>query len=187
MFQNPGDGRNFPLKHYVNCKTVNVMYGLICTCPCLYIGQTSQQLKKRVQKHLSTLALAPRDRSLKKKLTAVAEHFLDKQGGSLEVGYLSALIHQWCLLIVFCLIIPHPNDVIIPDLMGGVHLPYSCILLLPNNGLNQHLKGLSKAFDWTCLWDHTHMWLLYWPSMAYNMYTLLHRIRILFSLNPPEH
>lgn len=43
-------------------------------------GQTTQQLRQRIQKHLSTIALADRDFRQGKKLTTVAEHFLKEHG-----------------------------------------------------------------------------------------------------------
>lgn len=57
----------YKLKHFVNCKTKNVVYGLLCTSPLTYVGQTQQHLKKRVQKQLSTISLAARDRAQGKK------------------------------------------------------------------------------------------------------------------------
>lgn len=44
----------------------------------------TQQLKQRVQKHLSTIGLAARDRLQQKKLTTVAEHFLDVYKGKIN-------------------------------------------------------------------------------------------------------
>lgn len=40
------------------------------------MGQTSQELSKRIQKHISTITLADRDSKAGKKITPVAEHFL---------------------------------------------------------------------------------------------------------------
>lgn len=75
MFTNPLDGNIIALKGYINFKTKNVIYGLICPCRKLYIGQSSQQLRKSIQKHLSTITLADRDYKLGKKLTPVEDHF----------------------------------------------------------------------------------------------------------------
>lgn len=77
-FTNPSDSREIALKEYINCRTRNVIYGLRCGCPKLYVGQTSQELRKRVQQHVSTITLAQRDLDLGKKLTPVATHFLQK-------------------------------------------------------------------------------------------------------------
>lgn len=74
QFVNPRDGRTVGLKGYINCRTKGVIYCLKCPCSLLYIGQTTQQLKQRVQKHLSTINLATRDCSQQKKLITVAEH-----------------------------------------------------------------------------------------------------------------
>lgn len=69
------------LFHYINCKTRWVIYALICPCQQVYIGQTTQELRKRIQKHLSTIALASRDARDGKTLTSVADHFMKKHGG----------------------------------------------------------------------------------------------------------
>lgn len=58
-----------------------MIYCIKCSCSFLYIGQTTQQLKQRIQKHLSTIGLAAWDRHQQKKLTTVAEHFLDVHKG----------------------------------------------------------------------------------------------------------
>lgn len=68
-FVNPSTGDR--IHNYINCKDKMVKYG---PCPKLYIGQTSQQLRKRIQKHVSSINLASRDAGLVKKLTSVAEH-----------------------------------------------------------------------------------------------------------------
>lgn len=81
IFTHPSNGRTFPLYNYINCKTKQVVYALTCGCPKIYIGQTTQQLRQRVQKHLSTISLADRDFRQGKKLTTVAEHFLKEHGG----------------------------------------------------------------------------------------------------------
>lgn len=78
-FQNPSTGEQIILSNYVNCKTLMVIYGLKCSCPKLYIGQT--KLLKRVQKHISTITLANRDKRAGKKLTWIAEHFLQVHNG----------------------------------------------------------------------------------------------------------
>ncbi|XP_077148180.1 uncharacterized protein LOC143808889 isoform X2 [Ranitomeya variabilis] len=70
------------LKAYINCKSRNVIYALICPCKLLYVGQTSQELRKRVQKHISTIHLAASDSRKGKALTPVAEHFLAHHGGT---------------------------------------------------------------------------------------------------------
>lgn len=80
-FINSSNGTPLVLKGYINCKIKCVNYGLQCTCPLLYISQTTKQLKQQVQKHLSTITLAAQDRMQKKKLTTVAEHFLDFHRG----------------------------------------------------------------------------------------------------------
>lgn len=83
VFTNPRDGSTVTLGDYINCRTKGVIYCLKCPCSLIYIGQTIQCLKQRVQKHLSTIGLAARDRRQQKKLTSVAEHFLDVHQGKI--------------------------------------------------------------------------------------------------------
>lgn len=58
-----------------------VVYCSICLCLNIYIGQMSQELHKRIQKHLSTISLAERDTRQGKKLTAIAKHYLKEHKG----------------------------------------------------------------------------------------------------------
>ncbi|CAJ0964297.1 unnamed protein product [Ranitomeya imitator] len=58
IFFNPVDSSTHRLKHYINCKTRDVIYVIICPCGKPYVGQTSQELRKRIQKHMSTIHLA---------------------------------------------------------------------------------------------------------------------------------
>lgn len=81
IFKNPQNNETTVLKSFINCRTRNVIYGLICPCAKLYIGQTSQLLKQRVQKHFSTISLAQRDKDQGKKLTTIAEHYLEHHAG----------------------------------------------------------------------------------------------------------
>ncbi|KAM4050614.1 uncharacterized protein ACNLHF_017504 isoform 2-T2 [Anomaloglossus baeobatrachus] len=48
----------------------------------VYVGQTSQELRKRIQKHISTINLAATDLKKGKTLTSVASHFLRFHSGS---------------------------------------------------------------------------------------------------------
>ncbi|XP_077155825.1 uncharacterized protein LOC143818374 isoform X2 [Ranitomeya variabilis] len=61
IFLHPTRNSRHPLKAYINCKSRDVIYALICPCRLVYVGQTSQELKKRVQKHISTIHLAASD------------------------------------------------------------------------------------------------------------------------------
>lgn len=67
-FLHPSTGQSTRLQHYINCKSKMVVYAITCPCDKIYIGQTSQQLRKRIQKHLSTIALAQRDANLERHL-----------------------------------------------------------------------------------------------------------------------
>ncbi|CAJ0963544.1 unnamed protein product [Ranitomeya imitator] len=81
-FFNPVDSTIHSLKHYINCKTKDVVYVIICPCGKPYVGQTSQELRKRIQKHMSTIHLAAVDQRKGKPLTPVAAHFLAVHGCS---------------------------------------------------------------------------------------------------------
>ncbi|CAJ0927374.1 unnamed protein product [Ranitomeya imitator] len=54
-----------PLKcnFYFKCRSTNHVYVLLCDCPKLYVGQTSQQLRRRCQQHISNINMARRDLS----------------------------------------------------------------------------------------------------------------------------
>lgn len=73
-FYNPSTGLD--LWHYINCKSRAVIYAIRYPCRKIYIGQTTQELRKRIQKHLSTITMAERDARLGKTLTPIADHFL---------------------------------------------------------------------------------------------------------------
>ncbi|XP_069584088.1 uncharacterized protein [Ranitomeya imitator] len=81
-FINPTDQTPHRLKSYINCKTSNVIYAIICTCPRVYVGQTTQELRRRIQGHFSTINTAVADRRKGKTLTTVAAHYLTHHAGS---------------------------------------------------------------------------------------------------------
>ncbi|CAJ0937732.1 unnamed protein product [Ranitomeya imitator] len=80
-FCNPTDQKEHRLKSYINCRTTNVIYAITCPCPLVYVGQTSQELRRRIQKHLSTISMAAADSRKDKTLTTVAAHFLRHHAG----------------------------------------------------------------------------------------------------------
>ncbi|XP_069584215.1 uncharacterized protein [Ranitomeya imitator] len=61
IFTHPTNSSRHALKAYINCRSRNVIYVLICPCNMIYVGQTSQELRKRFQKHVSTIRLAATD------------------------------------------------------------------------------------------------------------------------------
>ncbi|XP_077105060.1 uncharacterized protein LOC143759233 isoform X2 [Ranitomeya variabilis] len=65
-------------------RSRNLVYAILCDCPKLYVGQTSQELRKRCQQHLSNISLAKRDREKGKTLTSVAAHFLEAHGSNIR-------------------------------------------------------------------------------------------------------
>lgn len=130
MFNNPTDGRTIHLRDYVNCRTRFVTYGLLCSCPKIYVGQTGQELRKRVQQHCSNISLARRDASRGKKLTSVAYHFLQEHGGSIRDLKVIGLSKTW----------PHPRggDITKRLLQTRTKWIYDLDCLTPN-GLNEEL------------------------------------------------
>ncbi|XP_069618482.1 uncharacterized protein [Ranitomeya imitator] len=50
-------------KAYFNCRSRNLVYALICGCDKIYVGQTTQELRRRAQQHLSNIAMARSDKS----------------------------------------------------------------------------------------------------------------------------
>lgn len=52
--------------------THNVVYALICPYNKVYVGQTSQEIRKRVQRHFSNLHLAKWDKTHVKISTTLA-------------------------------------------------------------------------------------------------------------------
>ncbi|XP_073425270.1 uncharacterized protein [Dendrobates tinctorius] len=70
-----------PKKAYFNCKSRNLVYALVCNCPKIYVGQTTQEFRRRLQQHLSNISTANRDRDKGKHITPVAAHFLEVHNG----------------------------------------------------------------------------------------------------------
>ncbi|KAM4038357.1 LOW QUALITY PROTEIN: uncharacterized protein ACNLHF_016667 [Anomaloglossus baeobatrachus] len=56
-FVHPVTQKAYPLRDYINCQSKNVVYALVCPCPLIYVGQTTQELRKRIQQHLSNISL----------------------------------------------------------------------------------------------------------------------------------
>ncbi|XP_073408052.1 uncharacterized protein [Dendrobates tinctorius] len=61
---------------YFNCKSRFVIYALVCPCPKVYVGQTSQELRRRMQQHFSNITTAKKDKEKGNTLTSVASHYL---------------------------------------------------------------------------------------------------------------
>ncbi|KAM9316646.1 laminin subunit alpha-4 [Gastrophryne carolinensis] len=59
--RNLKNGKIFHIRQFVNCKTVGVVYVLKCSCPKLYVGETKNSLKARIQGHISNIRLAERN------------------------------------------------------------------------------------------------------------------------------
>lgn len=83
-FTNPSDKKRVTLRDYVNCCTWHVLYVILCSYPKVYVGQTSQELRRRIQQHLSSITLANREQRLGKTFTPLTLHFLQVHGGRLD-------------------------------------------------------------------------------------------------------
>ncbi|XP_077148241.1 uncharacterized protein LOC143808949 [Ranitomeya variabilis] len=81
-FTNPGDASVHTLRDYMNCKTMNLIYVIVCSCPMVYVEQTSQELRKRIQQHISNINCARQDLSKGKNISTVAMHFLQVHSSS---------------------------------------------------------------------------------------------------------
>lgn len=91
--KNPVNGRIFKIWNHYNCRTKAVVYVLRCPCGLLYVGETKNEMRVRLQKHLSTIRLAQRDKDLGKILPPVAEHFLRKHNGDPQ-GLTAGVLEQ---------------------------------------------------------------------------------------------
>ncbi|XP_069599281.1 uncharacterized protein [Ranitomeya imitator] len=69
-------------REFFTCRSRNIIYAIFCDCPKIYVGQTTQELRRQTQQHLSNISTARRDRERKKVLTSVAMHFLDVHQGN---------------------------------------------------------------------------------------------------------
>lgn len=70
------NGSKIKLKNVIYCRTSNGVHTITCACDKIYVGQTTQEVRKRIQWHRFDISLAKRDESQEnKKLTSVALHF----------------------------------------------------------------------------------------------------------------
>ncbi|XP_077137278.1 uncharacterized protein LOC143799794 [Ranitomeya variabilis] len=82
-FRERGYPHKISTKAYFNCKSRNLVYALICPCRKVYVGQTTQELRKRIQQHFSNISMAKADKAKGKTLTSVATHYLDEHNSQL--------------------------------------------------------------------------------------------------------
>ncbi|OCT99805.1 hypothetical protein XELAEV_18005586mg [Xenopus laevis] len=64
-------GCNYRLKGHFTCLSKFVVYGLVCPCGLIYVGQTTLQIKTRISQHRSTI------RRSNTKLP-VSKHYVEK-------------------------------------------------------------------------------------------------------------
>ncbi|XP_077113033.1 uncharacterized protein LOC143768226 [Ranitomeya variabilis] len=82
-FRERGYPHKITTKAYFNCKSRNLVYALICPCRKVYVGQTTQELRKRTQQHFSNVRTARADKAKGKTLTSVAAHYLAEHDSQL--------------------------------------------------------------------------------------------------------
>ncbi|XP_073403066.1 olfactory receptor 11L1-like [Dendrobates tinctorius] len=106
---------------YFNCKTRFVIYALVCPCPKVYVGQTTQELRRRMQQHFSNITTAKKDKEKGNTLTlsCLIFHFdfykeyikLDEINGTVVAEFIllgfqnrqNLQISLFCfLLVIFC-------------------------------------------------------------------------------------
>lgn len=49
------NGQNYAPKHFANCRTIGVVYLLICDCACYYVGKTSQEFWRWAYRHIASM------------------------------------------------------------------------------------------------------------------------------------
>lgn len=54
-FTNPYDKKIYTIREFINCRTMGVVYVAQCSCSLLYVGKTTQQLRRRICQHVSTI------------------------------------------------------------------------------------------------------------------------------------
>ncbi|XP_069610646.1 isocitrate dehydrogenase [NAD] subunit gamma, mitochondrial-like [Ranitomeya imitator] len=74
-FKDRGYPKQMAAGAYFNCKSRNLIYALICPCLKIYVGQTTQELRRRIQQHFSNITTAKKDLERGKTLSSVASHF----------------------------------------------------------------------------------------------------------------
>lgn len=166
-FVTPAIGESYPLCNNINCKTSLVIYGLVCSCPKLYVGQTSQQLRKRIQNHVSTINIASRDARSGRKLTSVAEHFLKvHQGKCSDLRVIGLDKIPWSIRGVIWLLsyyIKRPDGFI------------SCNLW--------HLRASTRFFGWL---NNLHISPLFWVICSdFNSVDLGNFLSVTLQSGPP--
>lgn len=69
-FTNPITGIKYNSRSFANCKTSGVVYVAICPCPCIYVGKTIRELRRRILEHIGDIH-HKRDTSLAKHMTTI--------------------------------------------------------------------------------------------------------------------
>lgn len=49
------DGSKYTPKHFANCKTIGVIYLLMCDCASYYVGKTNQEFWRRAYRHIISM------------------------------------------------------------------------------------------------------------------------------------
>lgn len=74
MFANSDGTKQFNIHHFINCRSMRVIYMLTCPCGLIYVGKTKRQLRVRVGEHVQSILNKDDDRPL-------SLHFLEKHDG----------------------------------------------------------------------------------------------------------
>lgn len=69
---------HFIPKHHSNCQTMGVVYMLLCSCNCFYVGKTVQKLWQRLYRHIRAVQTADPDLPLGRHVAQVHEGICPK-------------------------------------------------------------------------------------------------------------
>lgn len=65
------NGEKYRSKHYANCRTIGVVYLLLCDCACFYVGKTMLEFWQRVYRHIVSMKTCNPSLPLVRHVTAI--------------------------------------------------------------------------------------------------------------------
>ncbi|OCT67308.1 hypothetical protein XELAEV_18038598mg [Xenopus laevis] len=74
MIEGRSDIKEYAIKHFINCKTVGVIYVMKCECGKNYVGKTKREFRRRILEHVGDV--------LHKRNTSVANHIIHCNNGN---------------------------------------------------------------------------------------------------------
>ncbi|OCU02294.1 hypothetical protein XELAEV_18008056mg [Xenopus laevis] len=77
--------REYTIKHFINCKTMGVIYVMKCQCETKYVGKTQREFRRRILEHVGDVR--------HKRNTSVANHINELHNGYTEVMKFTAIEH----------------------------------------------------------------------------------------------